>query len=417
MTLAVTMISVEEAQRLVLEHTAFLPAVDVPLADALGCVLDEEITSDVDSPPHDKSVVDGYAVKSADMAAGEAWLTLLEEVTAGELPTRSVGNGQTTRIMTGAPIPEGADSVVMVERCSEVDGRLPNCRVRLVQPDVRAGQNIVPRAASMAKGDLVLARGTRIRPAEVGLLAEVGRAKVRVMSKPTVAILSTGNELVPHDAVPGPGQIRNSNGPMLAACVKKAGGEPWELPIARDERKHLRDLVARGLEANILVLSGGVSAGVLDLVPEVLKSFGVREVFHKVNLKPGKPLWFGARLEKVDNFVGVRLVFGLPGNPVSSLVCFELFVRPAMNRLLELTTVEPTRLRAALSKDFLHQGSRPTYHPAWLEGTGDNASVQPLSWKGSGDLRTLCVANALAVFPPGDCQHRTGDVIDVIVLD
>ena len=202
---------------------------------------------------------------------------------------------------------------------------------------------------------------------------------------------------------------------MLAASVSRRGAEPVSLGIARDEREHLRELIARGLdEAEILVLSGGVSAGDLDLVPGVLAELGVEQVFHKVRLKPGKPLWYGVR----EGEEPPRLVFGLPGNPVSSLVCFELFVAPAIDRVAGREAGgAPVSIRAALSAPFVHKGERPTYHPAVLTLDGDAASVEPLRWKGSADLRTLCAADALIHFPPGNKEYDVGEAVEVSRLE
>lgn len=402
------MLSVDEALRLVLERATPLPTVEVEADVALDHVLAEAIDSDVDSPPHDKSIVDGYAVQASDLANGSAELTVIEEVVAGAVPQQMLHPGQATRIMTGAPIPTGADCVVMVER-TEV---LSSGRVRIQTAPIKPGQNILRRACAMRRGDTVLAPGTILRPIELGLLAEVGRSRVRVISPPSVAVLSTGNELVPPSQTPAAGQIRNSNGPMLAASIRKAGAVAIELGIARDEHEELGRAIERGLTADILVLSGGVSAGILDLVPGILAELGVEQVFHKVNLKPGKPLWFGVRAAAPPR-QQPTLVFGLPGNPVSSLVCFELFVRPAIAQLSGCTP--QTRLvTAELTAGFTHRGERPTYQPASLDE--DTQRVTPLAWRGSADLRTLASANSLICFPSGDHTYAEGEAMPVMQL-
>jgi molybdopterin molybdotransferase len=408
------MLTVDEALRLVLEHAQPLPAVEVDCADALDHVLAERVVSDVDSPPHDKSIVDGYAVFSSDLAGGTAELTVIEEVVAGAVPKKSLAAGQASRIMTGAPVPAGADAVVMVERTQAIAGLDGAERVRIVDASVRPGQNILPRGCSMRRGDTILEPGAWLRPIELGLLAEVGRSRVRVAPHPTVAVLSTGNELVPHDGTPSAGQIRNSNGPMLAASIRAAGAVAIELGIARDDRDELRRLVERGLAADVLVLSGGVSAGILDLVPEVLAELGVGQVFHKVRLKPGKPLWFGALPPQAPR-QQATLVFGLPGNPVSSLVCFELFVRFAIDRLSGRES--SSRLRTArLGAPFAHRGDRPTYHPGQLSEDGVKPTALPLAWRGSADLRTLAEANCLICFPAGDREYATGESVTARML-
>lgn len=407
------MISVSEAVVRILEQTPARVVRHVPLSLALGCVLAEPVFSPIDSPPYDKSLMDGYALRMADLQAGHVELEVLEQVVAGSLPTRPVLPGTATNIMTGAPLPEGADTVVMVERterCAAADGR---ARVRISDPRLSLGQNILRRGASMRCGEQVLDAGTRLRPSEIGLLAEIGVTDPLVHPRPRVAILSTGNELVPANQTLGPGQIRNSNGPMLAAFVQQRGGLPIELGIARDETADLTRLMQQGLKADILVLSGGVSAGVLDLVPRVLGQLGVQQVFHQVHLKPGKPVWFGV----LPGEPQTKLVFALPGNPVSSLVCFELFVAPALARLAGRPRGELTRCLRPLAAAHRQPLGRPTYHPARLRTTATGEQVEVLAWQGSADLRCLAEANCLAFFPAEQSDFAAGEVVEVYLLD
>jgi molybdopterin molybdotransferase len=381
-------------------------------------------------------MVDGYAVVNDDLKYGASELAVFEEVTAGKVPTLAISSGQATRIMTGAPIPDGAEAVVMVERTAFA----PRC-LRLVTGDndsvsaedsppllgtvhiqdtsFKPGQNIMRRGTSIRRGDIVVPRGREIRAIDVGVLSEVGRTEVLAIGRPSVAVLATGNELVPASQKPAAGQIRNSNSPMLVALAERTGAASVDLGIARDEQEQLRELISRGLAHDVLVMSGGVSAGVLDLVPSVLSELGVQEVFHKVQLKPGKPLWFGVKAAG-DHQV---LVFGLPGNPVSSLVCFELFVRPAIDRLAGRPDKGATAsqdgaspLTATLSAPFDHRGDRPTYQPAVLGSNADGAIVMPLRWKGSADLRTLSEANCLALFPAGDRTYSPGERVSIVML-
>lgn len=406
------MIGVDEAQADVLRHARALPPSSVDLGQALGLVLAEQITSDLDSPPRDKALVDGYAVVAEDLRAGPVELTVLEEVTAGLVPTLDVRPGAATRIMTGAPTPRGADAVVMVERTELVSGR--DNAVRVTDPALAAGANIMRRATSMRQGDLLLSPGRLIRPIEIGLLAEVGRTRVMAHPRPRVAVLSTGNELVPPDQMPGPGAIRNSNGPMLAALVTRAGGLAVDLGICRDEERDLRERMRAGLESDVLVLSGGVSAGVLDLVPHCLASLGVRCVFHHVQLKPGKPTWFGVAAGESG---GDKLVFGLPGNPVSSLVCFELFVRPAVAKVGGRLSPLASPRTAELACPHKQRGNRPTYFPAILVETPEGiARVTPTDWRGSADQRGVSEANCLVYFPAGDHQYQAGDRVRTWLL-
>jgi molybdopterin molybdotransferase len=408
------MLTVDEALQRIVEYATALPAVEVDTVDALDHVLAETVVSDVDSPPHDKSIVDGYAVWSADLKDGHAELVVIEEVVAGAVPQRTLKTGQATRIMTGAPIPPGADGVVMVERTTLLATAHDVSRIRVQDVPMRAGQNILPRGCAMRRGDTVLVPGALLRPIELGLLAEVGRARVRLIPHPSVSVLATGNEIVSANRMPAAGQIRNSNGPMLAASVRSAGATAIELGIARDERDDLARLIARGLSADVLVLSGGVSAGILDLVPGVLRDLGVQEVFHKVRLKPGKPLWFGVLPAKPPRSQAT-LVFGLPGNPVSSLVCFELFVRPAIERLAGRPSCRQT-IQTRLAAEFHHRGDRPTYHPAQFSQVTGEPIVTPLRWHGSADLRALAAANALICFPAGERLYPTGESVAVLIL-
>lgn len=440
------MLSVEEALRSVLEQAPTPDVVERATPESLGLVLAETIVSPVDSPANDKSLMDGYAIVSSDVGSDGgsdgAVLRVLEEVTAGAVPTRPVVSGTATRIMTGAPLPDGADAVVMVEHTEmeSIQGTPADPpRVRIRATTVKLGQNILRRGQSMRAGDVVLSAGRDIRAIEIGLLAELGRTRVQAYRTPNVAVLATGNELVPPDRQPLPGQIRNSNGWMLEALVRSAGAQPVSLGVARDTRDDLSEHLQRGLAADVLVLSGGVSAGVLDLVPETLASLGVRQVFHKVHLRPGKPIWFGVREpSRSGNADSGRstaidstaidstrpcLVFGLPGNPVSSLVCFELFVRPVLARLRgkpggRSETSGPVMggEHARLAHSYKHRGDRPTLWPAVLEDAADDSAdgsrrVRLLNWQGSADLRTLCDADCLVHFPPGDRAYDVGDEV------
>ncbi|MCO6458031.1 MAG: molybdopterin molybdotransferase MoeA [Pirellulaceae bacterium] len=413
------MIPISEALDKVLAEAGQRPARRLPLSQAVGLVLAENVASDIDSPPHDKAMVDGYAIRASDVAAGHRELTVLEEVFAGMVPSLAVNSGTATRIMTGAPIPPGADAVVMVERTSgaaetpaDAAGGRAVRRIRIDEPAVEQGQNIMRRGTSLQRGQQVLAAGCRLRAIEIGLLAEVGRAEVLAVPRPGVAVLATGNELVPAGTTPGAGQIRNSNGPLLVAAVQTLGAEPLDLGIARDEPDDLAERIGRGLEQDVLLLSGGVSAGVLDLVPQALQSLGVRQVFHKVDLKPGKPLWFGV-LERPSRRT---LVFGLPGNPVSSLVCFHLFVRPALARLAGHGNEPLATREARLEAGFRHRGDRATCFPSRLFEQDGLSFVRTLDWKGSADQRTLVEANCLTLFPPGDRDYAAGELVPVYPL-
>ena len=405
------MLTVAAARSAVLVHARPLPPETVPLTPSmLGAVLAEDVASDLDAPPYDKSMMDGYAVRTTDLSGGRGELTVIEEVMAGQNPRLAVGERQATRIMTGAPVPSGADAVVMVERTRTAD----DGRVHIDDPALQPGRNIVTRGREMRRGDTVLRAGAVLRPQEFGLLAAVGRTTAAVVPSPRVAVLPTGDELVEPAETPGPAQIRNSNGPMLLAQIARAGGRPHPLGVARDRLDSLRPLVAEGLDYDVLLLSGGVSAGKLDLTPDVLREAGVVAHFHKVEMKPGKPLFFGTR-ERPDGRP-TTLVFGLPGNPVSTFVCFELFVRPALRRLRGLPDTDEATVTAALAEDFDYRTDRPTYHPARLEVGDDGWRVRAVPWFGSADLRGLLEMDALVVLPAGDHRHAAGTRLPVVRL-
>ena len=405
------MLSVAEALQIVLAQVKPLPAETAPLAPAaLGLILAEDVVSDLDMPPFDKAMMDGFALRFADLRNGQAELTIVEEIYAGKTPTASVNAGQASRIMTGAPMPRGADAVVMIERC-EIIGN----KVRVNDAALKLGQNILTKGREMRVGETVLRSGARLRPQEFGLLATVGRTSVKAHPAPRVAIVPTGDEIVEPHVRPGPGQIRNSNGPMLLAQVSRAGGVPRFLGIARDEVRHLRDLITEGLQADMLILSGGVSAGKLDLVPGVLEELGVKALFHKVAMKPGKPILFGIKRGEEAN-EPPRMIFGLPGNPASTLVGFELFVRPAIRGLMGLPP-GPDMVKATLIRDFPYRTDRPTYHPARLHLTDTGWTVEPTAWFGSPDLRGVTPANAFALLPAGDHLNPTGAILEVLRVE
>lgn len=398
------LISIDQAQQLVLQNTARLPTETTALDDAVaGTVLSEDIVSSIDSPPFDKSMVDGYAVRSVDVLQSTS-LQIVCEILAGVVSTRTLQSGEAASIMTGAALPDGADAVVMHEQTTLDES---NKRVNIPGP-VKTGQNIMRRAAEIKQGEVVLTHNTILRPQELGLLATLGCATFHAYRRPRVAILSTGDELVEPGEPLLPGQIRNSNASLLKALVRRAGGIPQYLGIAKDTLSSLGPLIRDGLQADVLLITGGVSAGKVDLVPEVLAEASVQAIFHKVALKPGKPLLFGVKNQ--------TLVFGLPGNPVSGLIGFELFVRPALRKLMG--HVEPflAPLRQAkLTADYVHKSDRPTYYPVQLRYESTGWSATPITWRGSGDLRSICLSNGFAVFPAGEVRYAAGSVIDVLM--
>jgi molybdopterin molybdotransferase len=403
------MLTVTQAlDQIVREVVAFAPE-QVALNDALGLVTAEDVLSQEESPPFDKALMDGYAVVASDIAAGHRELIVVDEVTAGRTPSRDIVSGQATRIMTGAPIPAGANAVVPVEMTELVDGN-PD-RVRILLDSIVPEKHVIRRGTNKRAGEEIVPAGRMLRAQELAALAELGCARISVRRKPSVAVLATGDELVTTDQAPGPGQIRNSNETMLCGQLCNAGAVSIPLGIARDNPEDLRRHIEDGLNADILLLSGGVSAGKLDLVPSELERAGVEQIFHKVRVKPGKPVWFGV-LRRGSNSC---LVFGLPGNPVSSMVCFELFVRTAIRRLMGQFPAIPQLLTARLTHSHSHKDDRETYFPASVEWTVDGPTVQLMKWHGSSDLQSTVDADAMVVFPPEPKKYSQNDRVEVVL--
>jgi molybdopterin molybdotransferase len=408
------MLSIDEALAAVINEAQAMAPDSAPLADALGCVLAEDVMADADSPPFDKSVVDGYAVRTADLRGDHPSLTIGETIIAGRAPSRALAGREAAVIMTGAPIPPGCDAVVMHERTRTADGF-----VTIEQSPIKPGQNLLPRGAEMRSGEIVLARGCILNPPQLGLLASVGKTVVSVIPRPRVSIVPTGDELVEPGETPGPGQIRNSNAMMLRALAVEAGAVACSLPIARDERALLEQVLEKALDADVVLVTGGVSAGQRDLVPDSLAALGVRQVFHKINLKPGKPLWFGVAPARHGR-TGA-LVFGLPGNPVSGLVGFMLFVNLAIQAKAGRSAVCSPLLNVKLDRGFSQRGDRVTYHPACFvpvrqtDGTGLRP-IKTLDWAGSADLRTVARADGFAVFPSGDRNFEPGEIVGFLPI-
>ncbi len=417
------MIDLREALRLVASNAAPLPLQTTKVTNSLGMILGEDIASDVDSPPYEKSLVDGYAVRKSDLASGVREFEVVEQVNAGQIPKHEIGSGQATFIMTGAPMPTGADAVIMVERTenpSDSDAIAAGARtVKINDPSLPESGNRLAQGAAMRKGQIVLRKGDTIRAIEIGLLSEVGRIDVSVFPRPTVSIVSTGDELTAPNEPLRPGMIRNSNGPMLDALVREAGGVTANAFVARDREAELHESIEASRSSDVVILSGGVSAGAVDLVPKMLSECGVENVFHKVRLKPGKPIWFGIA-PRTDG--AKRLVFGLPGNPVSALVGFQLFVAPAMavlsGRCGSIPDDLASSLRSAvLEQDHLHRSDRPTLHPAsCTESSSGEINARVLKWRGSADLCALASANCLVFFPAGEVQLNAGDAVQILSL-
>ena len=428
-------VSFEQARHLVEQHAATVSPGELETVDllaGLGRALAEGIVADRDFPPFDRAVRDGYAVRAADLAEVPARLELVGEVKAGSWPEPSrctVQRGQTVGIMTGAPLPTGADAVVMVEHTASAAqefhpdpaqnatsgwGALGGKFVD-IQRRVGVGENFVPRGSEARAGQLLLDPGTRLDHAGVAIAASAGKNRVQVFRKPRVAVLSTGDEVVAIDATPGPAQIRNSNSYALAAQVQDAGGEAVRLGIAPDEAGQLRVLIEEGLQCDLLLLTGGVSMGKYDLVEQVLGELKAEFYFTGAEIQPGRPVVFGlCGLETpvcadggfaANTRTGVsaphkKYFFGLPGNPVSTMVTFELFARPMIEALAGQTPQRLIFVRARLKSEIRTKTGLKRFLPAVLSGEFENAEVELARWQGSGDIAALARANCYVVIPP-----------------
>ena len=401
------MLTFEQAQSVVREKLGTvkrdLKAEAAPLGQALNRVLAENVEADRDYPPFNRSTRDGYAVRSADVGTAPAALDCVGEVRAGESFAGQVAPKQCVRIMTGAPLPPGADAVVMFEQAHESDARVS------VQRPVEPWENVVRQGSEAAAGNVVVHEGRRLGAAELGLLASVGRKDVNVFRQPSVAILPTGDEVVPVDRRPEWFQVRNSNAVTLEAQVTQAGGAPRRLGVAPDDKAALRRMIEEGLEADLLLLSGGISAGKYDFVEEVLKELGAEFYFHGVAIRPGKPLAFG--------YVRGKFFFGLPGNPVSTYVTFELFVRPALGMLQGTEFEFPVFLRARMGKPFKQKPGLTAFMPARVCLENLDPVVNLVGWQGSGDLVGVAAANCFLVVHPDQSEIPRGEWVDVLPRD
>jgi len=402
------MIPVDKALSIVLDAAPVLPFERVPPDEALGRYLQEEIRADRDYPDFDKSLMDGYAVVAADLEHGLRPLRVIQEIAAGADPARlqTVVTGTAARIMTGAPMPPGADAVLIVEETEPVPGDPQTIRPK---SPVERGASVARRGADVRAGEILLETGDFIGPAEIGVLAACGRTRVQVGGRPILAVLATGDELVEPDVVPGPGRIRNSNGPLLMALARQSGAAARYLGIAPDDRPALRRMIESGLQADALVLSGGVSMGVYDLVGEALRALGVAIEFEKVSIKPGKPFTFGRS--------GRKLVFGCPGNPVSTYVIFQVFIRAALDRMMGSSRPRPSPVRGVLKAPFRQRPGRTGYYQSRARWSGSTYEVELLPTSGSADFVSCARGNALAIVPNDVETLSAGDSIDLLLLD
>ena len=407
-----SVLSFEDARRVVEEQAkrVRMPASErVDLLDAVGRVLAGGIVADRDIPPFPRSTRDGYAVRSRDLSQLPAMLEVIAEIRAGEKETiPALYEGQAVSIMTGAPVPSGADAVVMVEHSSRHEGKVEIAR------GVASGENIVPRGAEARQGTLLIARGERLTEAAIALAAAVGKSRIEVYKRPRIAVLPTGDEIVDVSAAPGPTQIRNSNSYSLAAQVRRAGGEAVVMPIAADEPHKLRMLIEEGLHADLLVMTGGVSMGRYDLVEQVLAEMRAEFYFTGAKIQPGRPVVFGrcgaGAREKTTTYF-----FGLPGNPVSTMVTFELFAQPMLEALSGQAPRKLQFVHARLKSEVRVKTGVKRFLPAILSGEFENTEVELLAWQGSGDIAATARANCYAVIPADRERIPAGEWVAVMM--
>jgi molybdopterin molybdotransferase len=400
-----SILSFEEARAVVEDHASCLRAKGrelLGILDAQGRVLAEPIHADRDFPPFPRATRDGYAIRASDLDKLPADLQIIGEIKAGvTVSTLSVGSGQAAAIMTGAPVPDAADAVVMVEHTSRVGDRVHVTR------SVATNENIVASGAEAKRGDKLLAPGVRINYPEIAVAASVGRSRVLVHAKPRVAVLSTGDEVVDIDIPPGPNQIRNSNSYSLAAQIQAAGGEALVLPIAPDEARRLRELLTEGLEADLLLIAGGVSMGKYDLVEQVLGEIKAELFFTGAQIQPGKPVVFGR--------VAHKYFFGLPGNPISTMVTFELLAKPMLEALAGISPRKLVFMHAKLKSEIRTKTGLKRFLPALLSGEYENSEVELVRWQGSGDIASVARANCYAVVPPDRERIEAGEWLPVLL--
>jgi len=398
------MISFEAAQKLVLANLPEPQAESVPFHNALGRILAKSLRAGSNVPPFNRSAMDGYALRASDAGQAPAEFECAGMIRAGGGTPPALPPGHAMAIMTGAPVPEGADAVQMVEHTRpSPDGR----RVVILRA-VKAGENIVLAGAEAAAGDVVIEGGRLVGPAELAVIATFGITRVSVWRRPRVALLVTGDELVEVEQNPGPGQIRNSNAYSIGGQLRLMGIEPDSLGIARDDKEELRARVREGVERDVFIMTGGVSMGEYDFGKDVFEELGLQILFSKVAMKPGKPTVFARK--------GGRLVFGLPGNPVSTFISFENFVRPAIGRICGLKRPDLPRVRGELLRDMRQAPGRTAFLPAWTAADACSWSIEPLGWKGSADIIGFARANSAVIFPADRDFMAKGETVEAMLL-
>ena len=398
------MIAPEEALDIIRQHITVLESEYVPLSDAAGRVLREDCTADIDLPPFARATMDGYAVRSADVNRPAVKLEVIGMIAAGTDFTTPIKKGQAAKIMTGAPLPNGADAVQKVE-VTETTGNTV-----VIHEPVTPGQNVTPAGSEAARGQTVLKSGIRITASEIAVLATFGYSKVKVGRKPRVTVMATGTELVDVTEKPGAAQIRNSNNYSVTAYAERVGAQAVDRGRVIDDEEILTESLRQALtDCDALIASGGVSMGDYDLVKICLKRLGAEFYFEKVALKPGKPLVFGK--------VGKTFIFGLPGNPVSAAVTFNLFVRSALLQMQGTTNTSLTTVKAFLQDKIKPTKDRRGYLPGKVQYVDGRVEASKMKWGGSSDLVGFSAADCLIVTPPGSDHLKPGQLVDIVLLE
>jgi molybdopterin molybdotransferase len=415
-------LTVTAAQQCVLDAVKVPGAESVRLGQSLGRVLAEDIRANRDQPPHDVSAMDGFALRSADVANAPATLEVIEDIKAGKMPARTVQAGQCARIMTGAPVPQGADAVIRVEDTQAMS----DMKVQ-INCSVKRGNDIRQRGEAMRDGEVVLKSGAEITPGAIGMLAMVKRSSVQVVRQPRVAILSTGDELEGLDDPFDANKIPDANSYALMAQVQALGMQPVLLGIARDTPEELRRYLQDGLKYDVLLVSGGTSVGVHDYVRPTLEALGVQMKFWRVAMKPGHPMAFGVKTfaepanavagDTVQSAIQDAFVFGLPGNPVSSMVCFEQFVLPALRRMMGHTRIHRRTIEARLAHEVKHNHSRTEFVRVMLHKEAGGYTAASTGNQGSGILDSMFRAEGLMIVPSASKGLAAGTCVTVQLLD
>jgi len=394
------MLTYEQALQAILNHARCLSARHTPIEEAVGRVLAEDIFSPIDMPPFDKSAMDGYALRSSDIANISVQLKCLGTIQAGEVFKQRLKSGCCIKIMTGAPMPQGADSVVMVEDTESQASQV------LVKRSVKPGENICVKAEDISRGSKIFSKNKLISISDIALLATIGRRFVKTIANPSVAVLNTGGEIIPVGRKLTENKIYNSNGPQLCALLRQDGITPRYLGIARDTPAILKKMISQGLTCDILLISGGVSMGDYDLVPSVLKQLGVKQLFHKVNIKPGKPLFFGVKNKK--------LIFGIPGNPVSNFLAYQIFIRLAIRKMMGIEECHLEIKTGIIKNEFRQKPGRKHFVLAKVVHSKNTCYLYPLPGHGSADIAALSAADAFMLVDGEISQIKPGSKVEFI---